>query len=144
MENLVVHKNTRHSLTIRIQPRDQTPLAKVVQWLNSLPKEERRKKIIDVCMMTLLPYALEAGQEHPATVERCYWDSQERLFQYVYLMKQSLSIYSDPPTSNVLGIRAFGEHQPIKGDSSQQKLGKDELEPEEDYINIDMDLAFGL
>lgn len=100
-------KNNRHSLTIRWQPTSGKPMAKIADLLNSMPTTERRKKVADLCLMTLLPYALEANQEEPEAIERCYWDVQERLLQYLFTMKQTLRIKSEPPMINALKEKIF-------------------------------------
>jgi hypothetical protein len=47
----------RKSLSWRLQPYTGTPLAEVVDYLNSLEKEEANKKVGDILIMCLLPYA---------------------------------------------------------------------------------------
>lgn len=47
----------RKSLSLRLQPYAGTPLAEVVDYLNSLEKEEANKKVGDILIMCLLPYA---------------------------------------------------------------------------------------
>lgn len=47
----------RKSLSLRLQPYARTPLAEVVDYLNSLEKEEANKKVGDILIMCLLPYA---------------------------------------------------------------------------------------
>lgn len=140
----MVQKNKRQSLTMRFQPRDDTPLGKVVKWLNSLPKEERRQKITDVCMMTLLPYALEAAGESPTVVERCYWDVQERLFQYTYCMKQFLSIDSEPPLSGYLKQFVLNGSSILENSVSSSHEETEAEKDYEDYVDMDMDSMFGL
>jgi hypothetical protein len=47
----------RKSLSLRLQPYSGTPLAEVVDYLNSLEKEQANKKVGEILVMTLLPYA---------------------------------------------------------------------------------------
>ncbi len=102
-------KNNRHSLTIRWQPTDGKPMAKIADLLNSMSLKERREKVADVCLMTLLPYALEANQEEPEDIERCYWEVLERILQYLFIMKQTLGIKSEAPTIKVLKQKLLGD-----------------------------------
>ena len=132
-------KYNRHSLTIRWQPTDGKPMAKIADWLNSMPIKERRKKVAEVCLMTLLPYALEANEEEPEVIERCYWDAQNRLDQYGYVMKQSLGINSEPTTTNGFKSKMFSEQV----NNSQAREAEVKTE-EKKASQKDMDFIFGL
>lgn len=132
-------KYNRHSLTIRWQPTDGKPMAKIADWLNSLPIKERRKKVAEVCMMALLPYALEASQEEPEAIERCYWDAQNRLDQYGYVMKQALGIKSEPATTNVFKEKMFDDGQDISPVIETEVATK-----QKEADRKEMDFIFGL
>jgi hypothetical protein len=85
-------KNKRRSLTIRLQPSDGTPLAVIADWLNHFSKVEKNQRAAEVFLMTLLPYAKEAAGSLPEEIERCYWESLDRLDRYGYVMRQALCI----------------------------------------------------
>lgn len=55
----------RKSLSLRLQPYEGTPLAVVVDYLNSLSKEEANTKVGELLVMTLLPYAKFYGSKLP-------------------------------------------------------------------------------
>ncbi len=132
-------KNNRHSLTIRWQPMEGRPMAKIADWLNSMPCKERREKVAEICLMTLLPYALEANQEEPEIIERCYWEIQERLFQYLFGMKQALGIKSESSAINVFKEKMFSDSV----NSSQTR--EPEVTPkQEEPDQKEMDGIFGL
>ncbi len=126
-------KDNRHSLTIRIQARDGTPLSKVIYRLNSMSKENKRKEIINL-LMASLPYAVENNQEEQGKIERCYWETQERLFYYNYLMKQTLSIESEPPNSKIFGAHIFW------GDCSTSQVVEPESKPKAEPEELEEDL----
>lgn len=132
-------KNNRHSLTIRWQPMEGRPMAKIADWLNSMPCKERREKVAEICLMTLLPYALEANQEEPETIERCYWEIQERLLQYLFGMKQALGINSESSAINVFQKKMFSDNV----NSSQTR--EPEVTPKQEELDQkEMDGIFGL
>jgi len=89
--------------------------------------------------MTLLPYALEANEEEPEVIERCYWDAQNRLDQYGYVMKQSLGINSESPTTNGFKSKMFSEQV----NNSQAREAEVKTE-EKKADQKDMDFIFGL
>ncbi len=135
----MVDKNSRHSLTIRWQPMEGRPMAKVADWLNSMPCKERREKVADVCLMTLLPYALEANQEEREEIERSYWETQERVLQYLFGMRQALGIKSDSSRVNVFIEKMFSENVKIS-QTIESQVKTEEKKPDQK----DMDFIFGL
>ena len=132
-------KNNRHSLTIRWQPMEGRPMAKIADWLNSMPCKERREKVAEICLMTLLPYALEANQEEPEIIERCYWEIQERLLQYLFGMKQALGINSESSAINVFQEKMFSDNVNTSQTREPEVTPKQE-EPDQK----EMDGIFGL
>jgi hypothetical protein len=50
-------KRVRKSLSLRLQPYEDTPLAEVADYLNSLDKEEATRRIGEILVMAFLPYA---------------------------------------------------------------------------------------
>ena len=139
-------KNQLRSLTIRWQPSEGKPLAQVADWLNNMSVRERRKKVAEVCLMTLLPYALEANQKTEEEVERCYWEVRERLFQYLFAMKQVLGIKSENPTSLASTIpvdvdNVFQNQDVTDIDSQAESTARDSKEQPD---LKDLDLIFGV
>ncbi|MDJ0903564.1 MAG: hypothetical protein QNJ55_32700 [Xenococcus sp. MO_188.B8] len=98
-------KSDRCSLVMRFQPRRSSPLAEVVDWLNSIPNQDRREKLEEVCLILLLPYARKArlgkGSEE---IEGCYWNSHNRAIQYLYVMQQTLGIKSVSSIDSILSM----------------------------------------
>lgn len=135
----MVDKNSRHSLTIRWQPMDGRPMAKVADWLNSMPCKERREKVADVCLMTLLPYVLEANQEEREEIERSYWETQERLLQYLFGMRQALGIKSESSGGNVFIEKMFSKNVNVS-----QTIDSQVKTEEKEADKKDMDFIFGL
>ena len=80
------------SLTIRYQPTANNPLANVVDWLKSMSLRERRDKLEQLCLMTLLPNALKAKGKSKEEVESSYWEVHERLQQYLFSTRLALGI----------------------------------------------------
>jgi hypothetical protein len=57
------NNRVRKSLSLRLQPYEGTPLAEVVDYLNSLDKEEATRKIGEILVMAFLPYARLEGDK---------------------------------------------------------------------------------
>ena len=120
-------KDNRHSLTIRIQARNGTPLSRVIHRLNSMSKSEKRKEIINL-LMASLPYALEVAEENPDKIAQCYWETQKQLFYSAYFMKQALGIKSEPPSEQIFGTQLFFDKKIV----SQTVEPEAKTEPEEE------------
>ena len=128
-------KDNRHSLTIRIQARDGTPLSKLIKRFNSMPKKEMREEIISL-LMASMPYALEVAEENPDNVERCYWQTLNQLFYYAYCMMQTLGIKSKAPATNLFGPHLFFESkiagQVVEAEAKIEPEPEPELEEDEE------------
>ena len=137
---MIVNKKKRLSLTIRWQPTEGKPMAEITRWLSSLSIKERREKVAEACLMVLLPYAFEANGKDSRRIERCFWDSQNRLDHYSYAMKQALGINSRSSATDILGEKIFRD-----GKSSSQTVELEaQTEPEEQNEELDDDLDFSL
>ncbi len=124
-------KDNRHSLTIRIQARNGTPLSRVIHRLNSMSKEEKRQEIINL-LMASLPYALEMAEENPDKIEQCYWDTQKQLFYSAYFMKQALGIKSEPPSEHIFGTQFFFDKKITSGGVEPESITEAEEELDDD------------
>ena len=124
------------SLTIRWQPTEDKPFADIVEWLNKMPIKERRKKVKEVCMMTVLPYALEASHKTDEEIERCYWEVHERLQGHLFTMRQTLGIKQRVPFDSYSRVIAGADNM----DSSSTKL---EVQKEEEVDFQEIDSIFG-
>lgn len=99
---------------MRFQPRRGTPFAEVIEWLNSMPNEEKREKLEELCLMLLLPYVRKAKLDRESgEIESCYWSTHNRVIQYLYIMQQTLGIKTIGPITSVSSILTVGEVQSV-------------------------------
>ena len=146
-------QDKRRSLTIRWQSTKGKPFTQVVDWLNTMSIKERRQKVADVCLMTLLPYALEANQKTDEEIERCYWEVHDRLNQYLFSMRQALKVKSDfiPRPEQITSLDLTDRYSVETNSLSNNKnTTETNLQPETEVQNIpeesgfeDIDLIFG-
>ena len=82
---MVVSKRGRKNLSLRLQPYEGTLLAEVVDYLNTLDKEEVNRKVAEILTISLLPLArYERGVSERvlrfSTLESCHALSQQAHF----------------------------------------------------------------
>jgi len=82
----------RVSLSVRLQPYSESVLAEVVNWLNSLDKGEANRLIGEALLMAYLPYARAMAGEDREEIERCCWETTDRLNGHGFLMRQALRV----------------------------------------------------
>lgn len=128
----------RKSLSLRLQPYAGTPLAEVVDYLNSLEKEEANKKVGEILVMTLLPYARghsgNFGTDGTSEELRmtCL-ESCDAMDKHASTMRQALrveqpqfsSFYRMPPVSSD-GLSSNGQ----KAHRSVSKVSESNEEPD--------------
>lgn len=85
-------EDNRQSLTIRLQPRENSPFFKIATWLNSMSNDEKNKKVGEGCLMLYLPYALNALGDDTKKIELVYWDVHQQLQNHLFVMRQALGI----------------------------------------------------
>jgi hypothetical protein len=82
----------RVSLSVRLQPYSDSLLAEVVNWLNSLDKGEANRLIGEALLMAYLPYARAMAGEDREEIERCCWETTDRLNSHGFMMRQALRV----------------------------------------------------
>lgn len=125
------------SLTIRYQPSASDPLANVVDWLKSMNSRDRRDKVEQLCLMTLLPYALEFNGKTEEEIERCYWEVHERLHQNLFVMRQTLGIKT-PISLSSYSARNVG------WDFQEEEAASEEQNKPKEVSLSDIDSIFGV
>ena len=135
-----MNKNNRRSLIIRLQPTEGTPLAEVVDWLNSLPSKDRKEKIDEACLMFLLPLARAEIKQDLDETESCYWDTHNRIIHYMYVMRQILGIRSIQPVTTFAPLVPSNNTQAIHPEIEIET--EEELEEELDD-GLDFSLMLG-
>ena len=86
-------KRVRKSLSLRLQPYEGTPLAVVVDYLNSLSKEEVNNKVGELLVMTLLPYALfDEGKLPRERLRSTFLASRDLMEKHLGIMALTLEL----------------------------------------------------
>ncbi|BAY42199.1 hypothetical protein NIES2111_65950 (plasmid) [Nostoc sp. NIES-2111] len=86
-------KKKRLSLTMRIQPYEGDVLAEVVNYLNSLPKDEAQRKVADILVAAFLPVArYSSGSFTPEQIRLACWEAQDVLNKHGSYMRLALGV----------------------------------------------------
>ncbi|MEM7761335.1 MAG: hypothetical protein AAF298_24880 [Cyanobacteria bacterium P01_A01_bin.40] len=85
-------KRKRVSLSTRLQPYSGTLVAEVVEWLNEHDNSEKNDLIAKAVVMAYLPYARASQDVSKTELERCCWETQDRLDKHGFNLRSSLQI----------------------------------------------------
>jgi hypothetical protein len=83
----------RLSLSLRLQPYEGDVLAEVVDYLNSLPKDEAHRKVADILVAAFLPLArYQSGKYTPEQLRFACWEAQDSLNKHGSNLRLALSV----------------------------------------------------
>jgi hypothetical protein len=86
-------RRKRVSLSLRLQPYSGDLMAEVADYLNSLPKDEVNRKVADILVAALLPYARFVSGEYTSEQLRfACWESQDSLNKHGSNMRLALGV----------------------------------------------------
>ncbi|MBD2616249.1 hypothetical protein H6G94_34255 [Nostoc punctiforme FACHB-252] len=86
-------KKKRKSLSLRLQPYEGDVLAEVVDYLNSLPKDEAQRKVADILVAAFLPVArFQSGNFTREQIRFACWEAQDSLNKHGSYMRLALSV----------------------------------------------------
>jgi hypothetical protein len=86
-------RKKRKSLSLRLQPYEGDLLAEVVDYLNSLPKDEVNRKVADILVAALLPIArYHSGEYTPEQLRIACWEAQDSLNKHGSNMRFAMSV----------------------------------------------------
>ncbi|BAZ03357.1 hypothetical protein NIES37_73700 (plasmid) [Tolypothrix tenuis PCC 7101] len=86
-------RRKRLSLSLRLQPYEGDPMAEVVDYLNSLPKDEVNRKVADILVAALLPYArYHSGKYTQEQLRFACWEAQDSLNKHGSNMRLALGV----------------------------------------------------
>lgn len=86
-------KKKRLSLSLRLQPYEGDVLAEVVDYLNSLPKDEAQRKIADILVAAFLPVArYSSGSFTPEQIRLACWEAQDVLNKHGSYMRLAMGV----------------------------------------------------
>lgn len=108
-------KKVRKSLYVRLQMNEGTPLDEVRSWLDSLDAREKNRKIEDVLVMCLLPYArLDSEKYNQDELSRTCLESCDTGNKHFSTLRQIFNLSETQCTSSVSSVSSFNQ------DSSRQ------------------------
>ena len=98
---MVASKRGRKNLSLRLQPYEGTLLAEVVDYLNTLDKEEVNRRVTEILTISLLPLARhERGVSEKvlrfSTLESCH-----ALSQQAHFLRQVVGVEVELPVEGV-------------------------------------------
>ncbi len=110
-------KKKRVSLSVRLQPYENTLVAEVADWLNSIEKDEKNRLIADAIVMAYLPYARANQKVSASEVERCCWETQNMLDKHGFNLRQALQV-SQPQWHSPEYSQEIKKHNPSYNSSA--------------------------
>ncbi len=86
-------RKKRFSLSLRLQPYEGDVLAEVVNYLNSLPKDEAQRKVADILVAAFLPVArYKAGKFTLEQLRFACWEAQDSLNKHGSNMRLAMGV----------------------------------------------------
>lgn len=86
-------RKKRKSLSLRLQPYEGDLLAEVVDYLNSLPKDEANRKVADILVAAFLPMArYHSGKYTPEQLRITCWEATDALNKHGSTMRLALGV----------------------------------------------------
>lgn len=82
----------RKSLSIRLQPYTDSPLAEVIGYLSTFEKEDLNRKIGDILVMCLLPYARLHADELEEDLRITCLEACDAMDKHASTMRQALRV----------------------------------------------------
>lgn len=138
----------RESFTLRLQPYKGSPLASVVDYLESRETRDTKKLVTEILLMCFLPLArLEEGDRTPEELRRTCLESCDALEKHASYLRQVLGV--EAPVRQL--VTAPVEIGGSNGSLRKKKLVEPTIEKSpssnegaEDFVNnSDIDSFFG-
>lgn len=132
---MVVSKRDRKNLSLRLQPYEGTLLAEVVDYLNTLDKEEVNRKVAEILTISLLPLArYERGVSErvlrSSTLESCHALSQQAHFlRQIVGVKVELPVQGEVLVSSVKSL--------VENARDQEKVEVKPSHPKSEFGAVD-------
>lgn len=107
-------RKKRLSLSLRLQPYEGDVLAEVVDYLNSLPKDEAHRKVADILVAAFLPLArYQSGKYTPEQLRFACWEAQDSLNKHGSNLRLAMGVEQpqfvlphqwQPTSTSVVGV----------------------------------------
>ena len=131
----MVSKRGRKNLSLRLQPYEGTLLAEVVDYLNTLDKEEVNRRVTEILTISLLPLARhERGVSEKvlrfSTLESCH-----ALSQQAHFLRQVVGVEVELPVEgDVLGSPVKSV---VKNAREKEKVEVKSAHPKSEFGAVD-------
>jgi hypothetical protein len=127
---MAVKKRGRKSLSLRLQPYEGTLLAEVIDYLNTLDKDEMNRQIAEILIISMLPLArydrgVSEQELRVSTLESC-----RALFQQAHFLRQLVGVQIELPTVENM-VEAPPTQYQVK-ETSQKSI-----HPKSDFGSVD-------
>ena len=139
---MVVSKRGRKNLSLRLQPYEGTLLAEVVDYLNTLDKEEVNRRVTEILTISLLPLARhERGVSEKvlrfSTLESCH-----ALSQQAHFLRQVVGVEVDLPVEGEVSVAQVKAN--VKNIQVKEKVEVKPVHPKSEFGAVDgLDDLFG-
>jgi hypothetical protein len=139
---MVASKRGRKNLSLRLQPYEGTLLAEVVDYLNTLDKEEVNRKVAEILTISLLPLARhERGVSEKvlrfSTLESCH-----ALSQQAHFLRQVVGVEVELPVEGM--VVAPPVKSQVKNTQVKEKVEVKPAHPKSEFGAVDgLDDLFG-
>jgi hypothetical protein len=94
---MVASKRGRKNLSLRLQPYEGTLLAEVVDYLNTLDKEEVNRRVAEILTISLLPLARYERDVSERVLRFSTLESCHALSQQAHFLRQVVGVEVDLP-----------------------------------------------
>jgi hypothetical protein len=139
---MVASKRGRKNLSLRLQPYEGTLLAEVVDYLNTLDKEEVNRRVAEILTISLLPLARhERGVSEKvlrfSTLESCH-----ALSQQAHFLRQVVGVEVELPVEGMVVAPPVKSH--VKNTQVKEKVEVKPAHPKSEFGAVDgLDNLFG-
>ena len=110
-------RRSRPNISIRLQPSEGSLLAKIAEWLKTMPIEEKNNMVSHLLVMTCLPLAQADAGANQEEIEKYYWEFEKWLHLYQFTLRERLNIQgqfhypSEPETAFKKAIPQIQEEE---------------------------------
>jgi hypothetical protein len=139
---MMASKRGRKNLSLRLQPYEGTLLAEVVDYLNTLDKEEVNRRVAEILTISLLPLARhERGVSEKvlrfSTLESCH-----ALSQQAHFLRQVVGVEVELPVEGM--VVAPPVKSQVKNTQVKEKVEVKPAHPKSEFGAVDgLDSLFG-
>ena len=125
-------KRQRKSLSVRLQPYEGSPMAEVAAFLNALDDRDKLRRVEDVLVMCLLPYARQwLGKDDPEELRRACLEACDAMDKHASTLRQALRV--EAPQMTVMPV-PIG---PGQSETSQEARPQPQIQSQVDTQQVD-------